>query len=106
MAGSLEKAIGTIVRAVEPEKIILFGPRATADSHSQSDYDICVINKGIKHRRKVAQQIYRQLDGAGVPVDIILETPERFDELKNNPLRIYREIAQRGRVLYEKSDPR
>ena len=52
----------------------------------ESGYDICVIKSGVQHRRKLAQNIYRMLYGVGIPVDVIVETPERFDELKDNPL--------------------
>ena len=75
----LEKAIEIIIRSVDPEKIILFGSRARGDNKKDSDYDICVIKKGVSHRRKVAQQIYRFLYGMGAPVDIIVETPEKFE---------------------------
>lgn len=37
-----------------------------------------------------------------VPVDVIVDTPERFNELKDNPFLIYNEIAKYGRVVYEK----
>jgi predicted nucleotidyltransferase len=98
----LEKAIEIIIRSVDPEKIILFGSRARGDHKKESDYDICVIKKGVFHRRKVAQQIYRFLYGMGAPVDIIVETPEKFEELKDNPFMIYKEISKSGKVVYEK----
>jgi len=98
----LDKAIEIIIRSVDPDKIILFGSRARGDHKKESDYDICVIKKGVSHRRKVAQQIYRFLYGIGVPVDIIVETPEKFEELKDNPFMIYKEISKSGKLVYEK----
>ena len=98
----LEKAIEIIILSVDPEKIILFGSRARDDHNKESDYDICVIKKGVSHRRKLAQQIYKFLYGMGVPVDIIVETPEKFEELKGNPFMIYKEISTSGKVVYEK----
>ena len=61
-------------------------------------------NSGVDHRRKLAQSIYKMLYGVGIPVDIIVETPERFDELRKDPFLIYSEIAENGKVLYEKPD--
>ena len=58
MGNSLEKAIDVIIRSVDPDKIILFGSRARGDYKKESDYDICVIKKGVEHRRKLAQRIY------------------------------------------------
>jgi len=98
----LEKAIDIIIQSVDPDKIILFGSRARGDNKTESDYDICIIKKGVSHRRKVAQQIYRFLYGMGAPVDIIVETPEKFEELKDNPFMIYKEISKSGKVVYEK----
>jgi len=51
--------------------------------------------------RKLAQRIYLKLD-VDVSVDIIVETPKRFNQLKDNPFLIYNEIAKYGRVIYEK----
>jgi len=47
-------------------------------------------------------QIYRNLYGVGVAVDVIVETPDTFDELKDNPFLIYHDIALHGKVIYEK----
>lgn len=102
MNTSLEKAIEIIIKSVDPDKIILFGSRARGDYKKGSDYDICVIKKGVELRRKLAQKIHRFLYGVGVPIDIIVETPERFEELKDSPFMIYREISKYGRVVYEK----
>ena len=102
MDSPLEKAIDIIVRVAEPDKIILFGSRAKGDYKKESDYDICIIKKTVKHKRKLAQQIYKFLYGTKIPIDIIVETTERFDELKDNPFMIYNQIAKYGKVLYEK----
>jgi predicted nucleotidyltransferase len=48
----LEKAIEIIIRSVDPEKIILFGSRARGDHNKESDYDICVIKKGVLYYNK------------------------------------------------------
>jgi predicted nucleotidyltransferase len=99
---AVQKIVEIITRSVDPDQIILFGSRARKDNTKQSDYDICVIKRGIAHRRKLAMQLYRDLYGVGVPVDVIVETPETFKELKDNPFMIYHDIARQGRVIYEK----
>lgn len=90
-----------IVKEVAPDKIILFGSRAKEKQSKESDYDIFVLKNGVTHKRKLAQNIYLKLD-VDVPVDIIVETPQRYNQLKNNPFLIYSEIAKYGRVIYEK----
>jgi len=102
MTNPLDEAIEIIIQSIDPDKIILFGSHARGDHTKESDFDICVIKTGVSHRRKLAQQIYKFLYGVGVPVDIIVETPERFEELKDNPFMIYNEISKYGKVVYER----
>lgn len=99
----LKEITQQIVEEVAPDKIILFGSRAQAKKKQskESDYDIFVLKNDITHKRKLAQRIYLKLD-VDVPVDIIVETPKRFNQLKDNPFLIYNEIAKYGRVIYEK----
>ena len=101
----IQKIVQIIIQSVDPDRIILFGSRARRDNKSQSDYDICVIKRGIAHRRKLAMKLYRDLYGVGVAVDVIVETPEIFDKEKDNPFMIYHDIAKQGRILYDKSIP-
>ena len=103
MNEALERAVKIIIEVADPDSIILFGSRSRGDEGNQSDFDVCVLKKGIVHKRKLAQRIYRSLYGIGAPVDIIVETPEKLEELKNNPYMIYKNIAEQGNIIYEKS---
>ena len=104
--GALKKIVEIIARSADPDRIILFGSRAkgTADP-KRSDYDICVIKSGVKHRRELAMKLYRDLYGVGVPVDVIVETPETFEKARDNPFLIYHDIAEQGGIVYEKQVP-
>ncbi|MBU2462376.1 nucleotidyltransferase domain-containing protein [bacterium] len=104
MSSPLEKAIEIIIRVADPDRIILFGSRSRGDYKKESDYDLCIIKKGVEHRRRLAQQIYRYLYGIGASVDVIVETPERFEELKDNLFMVYKKIAMDGKVIYDKPD--
>jgi len=101
MDEKLKEIIKRIVEEVDPDKIILFGSRAKGNSTKWSDYDICVLKKNID-RKIITKRIYRKLFGIGVPVDVIVETPERFDQLKDKWFLIHSDIAKYGRVVYEK----
>lgn len=98
----LSRIIDIIVRTLDPDTIILFGSRARGDAREDSDFDICVLKNGISERRSIAKKLYRALYGVGVPVELIVDTPETFNTWKDNPHLIYREIARYGRVIYEK----
>ncbi len=91
-----------VTRTADPDRIILFGSRARRDNIKGSDYDICVIKRGVRRRRDLAMRLYRELYGVGAAVDVIVETPDSFDELKDNPFLIYHDIARQGKVIYEK----
>jgi len=97
----LKEITQQIVEEVAPDKIILFGSQAKKTQSRESDYDIFVLKSGITHKRKLAQKIYLKLD-VNVPVDIIVETPKRYNQLKDNPFLMYSDIAKYGRIIYEK----
>jgi len=103
MTDLLDKAVKIIIQVADPDKIILFGSRARGDFQDESDYDLFILKKGLSmNKRKLAQLIYRSLYGIGAGVDLIVESPEKFDELKNNPYMVYKEIARFGKVVYER----
>jgi len=102
----LKHLVAILAREVEPDRIILFGSRARGDSEERSDYDICVLKKDVVHRRTLAKRIYRLLYEVDAPVDVIVETPERFEQLKSNRFMIYKEIDRHGQVIYERPGSR
>ena len=99
----LETIIERIVQEINPEKIILFGSRAKDNNYYESDYDLCVLKQDVNNKRKLAQLLYRKLYGLGIAVDLIVQAPDKFEELESNPYMIYNEIALSGKVIYEKS---
>ncbi len=102
MTSILKNLVDTLVREIEPDRIILFGSRARGESADRSDYDLCVLKTGVTHRRDLAKKIYRLLYDLNAPVDVIVETPERFAQLKHKRHLIYKTIAVEGQVIYEK----
>lgn len=102
----IEEITERIVEHIAPDRVILFGSRARCDNSERSDYDICVLKSGVPHRRNLAKQIYRLLYDSGAAVDVIVETPERFEQLKDNRFLVYKEIAQHGRMVYERTSSR
>jgi predicted nucleotidyltransferase len=102
MDKTLQEIIKRIVDDVDPDKIILFGSRGKGKSKEKSDYDICILKKGIENKRELAQKIYSELFGVGASVDVIVETPQKIDELKDKWFLVYSEVAKFGSVVYEK----
>lgn len=98
----LQSIIDSVVRIAAPDKIILFGSRATGTQKADSDYDICVLKRNIKNEREMARKIYHDLYGVGAGVDVIVKNIKRFEELKDKWFFVYHDIAKYGKVVYEK----
>ena len=100
----LSRVVNMIVRTVFPQKIFLFGSRAMDTANKRSDYDIFVIVKDGKNTRKMEKELYYLMakEGIGLPVDLLVETEDRFERLKDNRYLIYNQVAKYGKTIYEK----
>ena len=101
MERTLDKIVRRVVEVADPERVILFGSRARGEERFDSDYDLLVIKPGVKHRRALAQRIYRSLAGVGASIDVLVETPEHLESCKSMPGMLYAE-ALKGRTVYER----
>ncbi|GAB6172481.1 nucleotidyltransferase domain-containing protein [Paradesulfitobacterium aromaticivorans] len=101
MESVLLRLIDKIVKIVDPDKIILFGSRGKGIETIDSDYDLLVLKHGIKSRRAVAHEIYRNLTDIPAAVDILVETPERLEKHIHTPGFVYADAAK-GQVIYER----
>ena len=92
-----------IAREFNPDRIILFGSHAYGQPGNDSDVDILVVltfkgkpvRKAIEIRNKV---------NAGMPLDLIVRTPEQLAERLAQNDWFIREIVERGRTLYESNN--
>jgi predicted nucleotidyltransferase len=97
---SLNAIVRKIVDSVNPIKIILFGSASQSDESQGSDYDILVIMPEGTHRRNTSKLLYKKVAESGIPVDIIVATPNDIEKHKNNIGLIYRSILAEGKELY------
>ena len=103
-ATKLDDIIARIVEVADPERIVLFGSAARDEMGPDSDLDLLVVKSGV-HRRKLAQQIYRNLIGVGRPVDVIVVTPEDIAQYRDSHSLIIAPALNEGRVVYDASRP-
>jgi len=89
-----------IVRQFNPERIILFGSYAYGQPDNDSDVDMLVVLrfKGKPVRKAIE---IRNSVNAGLPLDLIVRTPEQVAERISQNDWFMREILERGRTLYE-----
>jgi predicted nucleotidyltransferase len=89
-----------IAEAIRPEKIILFGSWARGERGDHSDIDILVIQESDLPRPQRYAQVRRLFWGMGVPMDILVYTPEEFARYQSVPGSFTHTVAKEGKVLY------
>lgn len=70
------------------DRIIFFGSRARGDYTGDSDWDFFIVadnNLKFKEKHRLIKLIKRKLARLGIPNDIIVQSRERFNILKNYP---------------------
>lgn len=89
-----------IAREFSPDRIILFGSHAYGQPDNDSDVDILVVlpfeGKPVRKAIEIRNRV-----NAGLPLDLIVRTPEQLAERVAQNDWFIREILERGRTLYE-----
>jgi predicted nucleotidyltransferase len=96
----VERLVSRIVEAVHPLRIILFGSRARGDAKPNSDVDLLIVMPDGTHRRQTTQRLYREIQDAGVAIDMLVATPSDLHKHKSTPGYVYKAILQEGRDVY------
>ena len=102
----LDEIVRRVVEVSHPERIILFGSAARGELGPDSDYDLLVVKSDVAHRRRLAQAIHLNLFGVGVPVDIIVVTPDDIDFARDRVGSIIGPALREGREIYAAADAR
>jgi predicted nucleotidyltransferase len=84
-----------------PRRIVLFGSRAEGTAHKDSDYDLLVVMEVKDPTQPRTAPARRLLRGLGVPLDVIVYTPEEWEEFRRHPQALAHAIDRTGKVLYE-----
>jgi predicted nucleotidyltransferase len=95
----LDRVIQRIVEVAKPDKIILFGSAARGAMGPHSDVDLLVVKAGA-NRLDLMGEIYRALHGVGVPVDVIVATPEDVERYRDSHALVIAPALKEGRVVY------
>jgi len=99
----LNRVIKIITHHISPRKIFLFGSRAVDAANNESDYDIFIIVDNDEKTREIEKQLYYLMakEGIGIAVDLLVETQEKFERLKNDQYLIYNQVDKYGKTIYE-----
>ena len=97
----LQNILNRLILISNPDKIILFGSRAMGKAKKDSDYDVLVLKK-FARKKALRKKLYRLGLNVGVPVDMLVNTPNGFEKLKEKSYYVYSDISKYGIVVYEK----
>ena len=101
---TIQEATRRLVEKFHPDRVILFGSyaRGTADEHS--DVDFLVITRAAEkgNRRRLMSEMDQALWGLSIARDIVIITPDEFEEDKEIPGTVARYVSKEGRLLYER----
>jgi len=100
----LEFIKNTIVERYKPEKIILFGSRAYGKPDKDSDYDILIIKKTTQRDIERIWEVSGYFMSRNFGLDVLVRTPQEVKQRLQGGFTLYREIMQKGKVIYESTE--
>ena len=89
-----------IRREFAPQKIILFGSHTWGNPDIDSDVDLLVVLPFQGKSWRVAVDIRERIK-PGIPLDLLVRTPEQLEERLALHDTFFTDIVNRGKVLYE-----
>jgi predicted nucleotidyltransferase len=91
-----------VAERFQPDKIILFGSYAYGKPHRDSDVDILVV-MACHDEINQSVRIWQAIDPP-FSLDLIVRTPRRLQWRIKEGDWFLREVMERGKILYEKTD--
>jgi predicted nucleotidyltransferase len=99
----INQVVSAIVNNYEPEKIILFGSQVNGTATENSDLDLFLVKKTTLPRYKRGSEVRKFLYGMGIPMDIVVYTPEEIEKSENTKFSFIYEVLNTGKLIYERS---
>ena len=102
----LRDIVETTIRAVDPERIILFGSYARGDARPDSDLDLLVVERGPFDRDKTRCSKIRRLRRAlwdfPIPMNILVYTENEVAEWQDSVNHVIARSLREGKILYKR----
>ena len=91
-----------IRRALDPDRIVLFGSYARGDATENSDVDLLVVARSSLPKPKRSAPLYSLLRDYPFSKDIVVYTPEEVEDYRHLRASLIHRALAEGIVLYEK----
>ncbi|RPI54938.1 MAG: nucleotidyltransferase domain-containing protein [Chloroflexi bacterium] len=98
----LKEITRRIVERFDPERIVLFGSRATGSSRTDSDVDLLVVMDTNRPPIQRAIEVKRACRPRFVSMDVLVKTPQEMEARLERGSFFLRQILEQGKVLYER----
>ena len=99
----VDAVVRRLVESAAPQRIYLFGSFVRGDINAESDLDVLVVTEdSVTNPRRESVRLRQLLRGIHMPMDILVVTASEFAEHRRTPGLIYREVAESGRLVYER----
>jgi predicted nucleotidyltransferase len=96
----LAEIVRRLGRAIEPERIYLFGSMARGDAGPDSDYDILVlVERRTEPLYRLSLRGFRALRGIDAAVDVVVWDRATFDARLHLPASFPATVVREGRIL-------
>lgn len=92
----------TIVDALDPEQVVLFGSRARGDYHGDSDYDLMVVMESDLQPADRAAAVHDLFLRRHWSMDVVVYTPAEIARWSNSVGTIAYTAVHEGHVVYER----
>ena len=94
----IDKITKQFIKLYSPEKLLLFGSQAKNTARQNSDIDLCVIIE-TPDKHKLLTDMYINIE-SDKPFDLLLYTPNEWENCSNDKLSFAYMINRDGIVLY------
>jgi predicted nucleotidyltransferase len=99
----LNRWLPLLIAHEQPDKIILFGSYCADQVGEWSDLDLVIIKETqasfLNRTRQVLELLKPQ-----VGVDVLVYTPQEFEQLSHERAFVRREIVNKGKTIYERGN--
>lgn len=97
--GKIDIAVQKVLSVMNPTKIILFGSAARGEASTNSDIDLIIV---LESEDTIEDSIQAKLamSPIGVPVDILVYTPEEFTKRSVDIHSVVHDAICEGKILY------
>jgi len=97
----IDEIVQSIVAGFSPEKVILIGSYAAGNPTKDSDLDLLIVKETDKPKHYRSFDIRKSLIGTLIPMDILVYTPNEFNEEKCKDSSFISNVLKTAKVLFD-----